>query len=798
MNEVLKDAYIKYGSAGFILQKAKRDTKFCSRKGPLSERVNDPWRDNATGYVAVVPPTLIIVDNDSYKDPSVNMMAKLCEDLHLDYTPEPFALTPSGGEHYAFNNPHPELVIGDLTKKYPNLDIYSGYQTVIPIVGTQAMNKQGEIGEYYWADDIEDDVIINHLGAQNSVISVLKMRSPTEDAANDYDDDGLTSAIKDQDMPIEEVRELIAQIPTDYTYDGGWLKTAMALYDRFEGSDEGLELFQQFSSHCTREDTAHNAEYNENKWRSGHFKPSRGITYKTLRSLANEGYVSSMEMTIKSSYTNEDFQAIIEVIATRPRLNTTMELDQEVRTRLSKAINERMKEVRKTDKSVDLIQARTILPMIEYQKSPEEAQKELGDLEVRAFIVGDKYALQYGDVLIRDIGSTGAMRHLKAFEVPKKTAEAIVNNPISVSNIDTVADYLSPHHIIYNLEESPIVEEQQRLIGRKNPLHGEKTYIDDSIVIDEFFGRIWNGKLEDMMKLIMYSIRFKETKKTKLMLVAPSDLGKTAVAEHIGFQKVKMEAMIGAMSAAKGLGKPVISGLFNTGFLLLDETDRALPREVKELGSHLMVDKFGKDGTQIIPLHFVIMTSTHRTAVLNASDEIKNRVLLMELHDDEPEFTIVQSDLYNADPEHYTAVVKSYMRWYCGVLLQDDATIEELRRLQEKYRLEGLNDLDEFISDVIDTVRDAIKAEAGSQGEIIMKNGQYYIKGKKMLREMISQELQQLEGVDVGKYTEKIFKMFMPNADETRIKVDGTPQRYYHLEMHSKIDDDMFENLDEI
>jgi len=795
MNEVLKDAYAKYKAAGFILQKAKSGTKFCPRKGPLSERVDDPWRDDATGYVGVIPPNLIIVDNDSYKDPSVNMMAKLCADLKLDYVPDPYAITPSGGEHYAFVNPHPELVVGDLSKIYPNLDIYGGYQTVIPIVGTTAKNKFGDMVRYEWADDIMEEFVINP--APGNAAEVLRMRQATQDVDNSYDEDGLTAAVKDQDMSTEEVELLLEDIPTDYTYDGGWLKTAMALYDRFEGSEQGLEIFQDFSSRCTREDTKHDPDYNESKWRSGHFKPSRGITYKTLRSLANEGRIKKITDEIHDANTDKAFKSVIDWLASMPKLNTTTELDQNIRSSLATQINARMKEVRASGGTVKLIQARTILPMIEYKQSLEDAQNELGDKEVRSFIVGDKYALQYGNVLVNDIGSAGALRHLKAFGVNKTTAEAIIANPISVSNIDTVADYLSPHHIIYNLEDSPIVEEQQRLIGRKNPLYGEKSYLEDAAVVDEFFSSIWNGKLEHMMQLIMYSIRFKETKKTKLMLVAPSDLGKTAVAEHIGFQKVKMEAMIGAMSAAKGLGKPIISGLFNTGFLLLDETDRALPREVKELGSYLMVDKFGKDGTQIIPLHFVIMTSTHRTAVLNASDEIRNRVLLMEVHDDEPEFTIVQSELYNADPEHYTKVIRSYMRWYCGRLLEDNATIEDLRRLQDKYKLEGLNDLDEFISDVIETIRDAIKAEAATNGEFLIKNGVYYIKGKKLLREMISQELIQLEGVDVGKYTEKIFKMFMPDDIETRVRVNGAPARYYKISLYSKVDEDMFDDLTE-
>ena len=139
MNGILKNAYEQYRSHGFVMQKAKHNTKFCSSKGSLSERVNAKWNHNATGYVAVVPPNIIVFDADLYEpDCEFN---KLLEALDLDYTPEPTVASPSGGLHYFFENPHPDLVIG--AHGFKAVDIKAGYQTDFRPGGEKPYYKMG-------------------------------------------------------------------------------------------------------------------------------------------------------------------------------------------------------------------------------------------------------------------------------------------------------------------------------------------------------------------------------------------------------------------------------------------------------------------------------------------------------------------------------------------------------------------------------------------------------------------------------------------------------------------------------
>jgi hypothetical protein len=353
----LKDSYDKYLSKGFTLQKAVKNKKFSNVKGSYSKRVNEPFDNLATGYVAIIPKGLIIVDNDNYQDGGESMKAFISD---LGSTPEPFALTPSGGEHYAFANAYPEKVIGNISKKYPSLDIYAGYQSVIPIVGTKVLNKQGDFDTYKWSD-FDEEFIVNKWS--ENILEILELRDRS-DFTKEEDSD-LTLAIKEQDMSFNEAETCLKAIKTNLEYDE-WLEVGMALFDLFPFQERGLTLFDEFSQ---RSANKYDKEFTRKKWDSGALKADK-ITYKRLRAFANTSFIEEIEGRIEKA---ENFDEILEDLKAKKSLNSLNGIDKDIRLNLATKINAKMKE-----KKLPVIQARTLVKQMQPEQEKEEIDE--GDL----------------------------------------------------------------------------------------------------------------------------------------------------------------------------------------------------------------------------------------------------------------------------------------------------------------------------------------------------------------------------------------------------------------------------------
>ena len=80
--------------------------------------------------------------------------------------------------------------------------------------------------------------------------------------------------------PKGEVDELLSHIPADLPY-GDWVSVLMALHDRFDGSDEGLQMADQWSA-CGAK--YKNGEVSA-KWRS--FK-GNGVNWATIPAMARQ------------------------------------------------------------------------------------------------------------------------------------------------------------------------------------------------------------------------------------------------------------------------------------------------------------------------------------------------------------------------------------------------------------------------------------------------------------------------------------------------------------------------------
>jgi len=765
MNDVLKDAYGKYKALGFILQKSVKNKKFSVKEGVYEKRENENWDDKATGYVAIVPKNLIVIDADTYVDGC--QFEELVKKLQLTTMPEPSVVTPSGGLHYIFENKYPEMVIGN--HGFKGVDIYAGFQSVIPIVGTTVLNKQKELNQYRWDENSFDSLVINSW--EEIMLDVLCMRDRVnvDSDFTDNNDDGLFEAIKNEQMPFEEVVELCKQIPIEiYGWDTGWLKFGMAMYDRFCGSEQGLKLFQKT---CTRYSDNH-PDLNERKWRNGNFKSNGQITYKTLKSLANEGKILEVFKTLNDAEDVEELESLADDLQSQ-RLNTTIKKDDTVRNEILEALCVKSKEL--TGKP-DKVKWKKVVKFVE----PETELEKSTEFDI--YRLNNKYLLRIGNKIISDISPTMLKEILASYgyHYSKEEFPKLKMNIKTISDYQRVPDYTINTHLHFGLEKQKGVSVDAFVI-RFNPLHDLVESEVDEDIVKEFFEDVWAGKLYDIVKLMALTIKLKEQKLNRLMIIAPSNAGKSEIFTHLYFQKVTMARLLNGMRGDKGIGSDVVSGIRNSGLLLIDEANKALEAEIKDMDKELHIDQFGASGgTQILPLHFTALTSTHSNATRNNSDELYNRFLQIELSKNEMKHTVSEGELFRKDSSRYTDHVRVKLLSLFKEALESDEGINELRTLQEKYRLPLNTDLDELLFEISEDFIDETKSSARDSGNVVSHRGSYYYKRRGDIENYFNNKLGEIDALDVGKYSEKLVKHFVSQKSKS-LKINGKPTKYYEV-----------------
>lgn len=765
---MLKNSYENYRSHGFILQKALKNKKFTNVEGSYSERDNEPFNDSATGYVAIIPNNIIVVDSDDYEEDCE--FNKLCKDL--GYTPEASVISPSGGKHYFFNNPHTDLVIGN--HDYNKVDIYGGYQSVVPIVGTTVKNKQGELKTYQWADDLFEEIILNKFDPK--MVELFKMRERHNGSETEFDD--LSLAIKEDEMPESEVLELCKSIPIeDYGYDTGYLKFAIALYDRFEGNERGLEIFQET---CERY-PENNPEFNAKKWNSGHFKTDGRIKFTTLRSLANEGKTSNIVNEIAVVETLEELEILVESLST-VRLNTTTKKDETVRDELLEIVCAKSKELTNKPEKVKFKK------LIKFQ---DTSAPEL-PTDLKVYRLDNAYLVRIGIKVIEGVKSTMLRELLSSFgyHISNEQFPSFKSSIKTLSRFRKAIDYKLQSNISFVESERSGINTDE-LICKFNPLfdfHGQPVNED---CVNEFFDEVWAGKLYDIVKLIGLTIKFNEKKLNRLMLIAPSNSGKTSVFEYLNFQKIHMDRLLNGMKGGKGIGKELVDGLKASEFMLIDEANKTLPQEIKDFDRGIQLDQFGNGGgTQLIPLQFIGLTSTHSNATRNNSDELYNRFLQVELKAKEMKHTLTAGYYYNLNPSEYTESVTIRLNELLKETINGDDSIEDLKALQAKYRLPLNNDLNELLFSLSEDFISETKGIAGESGDVVLKQGEYYYRRKGDAYNYFANRLGEVESIDHAKYAELLKNHFIEDEKGRNIKVDGKSIKYYKLNMSPYTEDE--------
>ena len=720
----LQEAYEAFTDAGCVVQRTKRNSKHTGLRGVLRERETHVYSEDSTGYVMIVPSTIISVDCDvDNGKQGAASLERLFKDLGYEIgwdEPTATTITTSGGSHTFFKMPEEFIgIVPDgtaLRDKYPDLDIYSDCQTVHPIAGTRSKNKLGGIGTYTWATDKK--LVLNDLSELDAelvkTVFMLKERGQGGDQ-RDYDDE-LTQAVVDNDMPLEELTTLLKKIdPNKLDYEQ-WLNMAFAVYDRFGGSDEGAKVFDEWSSR--------GKEYNKklntlNKWNSGHFVPNT-ITYKHLRYVEADMRTAKVMKKITKAKTNDDINSLVKKVAgfknwmgTRSGVTTD-----EILENIANAMNIKLKELKATDKAVNVVRAATLKTKMEFVVTEESVSSD--DVSVDIYNRGGKYTVIMENVYSEEMARGEVSSYLSTEGIKEKKMREFFmeHHTKNISDILYKLDYTAKEPITYGMAAHPSkLGVNPVLVVKVNPVYLLQSDPYDEAIAKDFNENVWGGMLEEYVKTMALTSKF-GAKLKMFALIAPSNSGKTTVANAVGAVSVGMGQLLNALTGGKGLSKNDGESLKNGGHLVVNEMDTYIPDPFKELADdNVNIGLFGgqTSGSMKITLATVTFTAIHHGMLESITDEFDNRVLQFVVHEDDTKYNVLQSPLYKKDPYKYKTDSLNYVRQLFIDTIMGDDTMEVLNELQRKHRITST--VPAVIARVEMQVRDFIENMAVNDGE---------------------------------------------------------------------------------
>lgn len=771
-----KSIYEEYVKEGWILFKLVPVEKggnaikgrYMTPTGWNSKTKSVPYRENAI-FGGIPPKHIVVLDVDIKNNKKGDIsFANFVKDSGIEFNGINVK-TPSGGYH-VYLEINEEQLFKKHQSNYPDIDfIVNGREFVV--LGGQEIEDYGEYELF--------NAKASGSGKNLNLENILELRQEYDKIS--YSDIDIEEHYMTREAR-ESIEEWLSKIDPDIPYDAGWRDVVMALNQWDLGGDVGFEILKKWNDNSVLYEISTEdlyKKYKENVSSTPDF-------WKKLIGIANSNAENQFVKRIKEAKDTDELMEIVDDIAYSTISN-------EKREELNSIWRERFSVV-PNPSNLSKKQTHTLRGLM---GKKEKSNYELNEYP-NIFMIGSTNYVLEGKTLLSEITNSNLKKTLRNIGYKDAEIEKGINDTKQIFELKQTPDYLINDNLVYELEQ---IEERPiyRLYIKHNPLYGwhETTY--DERIKEDFFKTIWQNKIEDIVKIIALSIKTNERKLNRLMLIAPSNTGKSEIFNHLGFQKIVMKRLVNAMNGDKGIGSQIIEGLKRSGLMLIDEANTSLTSEIKDMDKELHVDQFGVGGTQVIPLLFTALTSTHATATRNASDELFNRFLQVELIN--PKYTLNDSHLFKEDREKYTTVVRTYMINLFLETLKGEEGKKELVELQEKYRLPLNNDLDEFLFDVSEKIVSYIKTTASYNGNIVLRSGQYYIQRKKDLVDTIEDMIKELPSIDSGKYVEKMTKHFVSEIRKS-IKIDDSVKKAYVLNVFPYSEDkekqiiSMFDDLD--
>ena len=221
------------------------------------------------GYM--IPEGVIVLDLDTYKGVTCkDVEAALgCE---LLWHEAELQKTRSGGVHYAFRVPQ-----GCQLRQGSDLFGVEGFDTRVSGKGYIASGKGYEDLTLFGIDEtLSDPDCLPELPPE--ALALLDVGFEVEDGEA-FD---LEEVLNNEKLGLEfdEIRAYVEALPDSMAGSGGdWVDIGMGIYHETGGSEEGWELFDEFSK---RNPDKYNEKMNRTRWNSWDNKGKRAVTFATV------------------------------------------------------------------------------------------------------------------------------------------------------------------------------------------------------------------------------------------------------------------------------------------------------------------------------------------------------------------------------------------------------------------------------------------------------------------------------------------------------------------------------------
>ncbi len=313
----------------------------------------------------------------------------------------------------------------------------------------------------------------------------------------------------------------------------------------------------------------------------------------------------------------------------------------------------------------------------------------------------------------------------------------------------------------------------------------------DEDIRKEYFDVMFAGKIPDIIDIVALSIIHGEDKLNKMLLVGPSNIGKTLLMELLGFLETETDEFNNAITSVSGLSKERAKDFYKTGLIHIDDV-RALADELKNTKDTVKLKVMNK-GKVTIPCKFLAGSTTDDSIVLGEGTEWDARILHVEIPYHENK--VPKSKLYRADADKYQEHTAYALKKMIKEAFEQEPNQDKLTALQDKYTLENVSDAGERNVNIIDKLM--------RDNDLIVKfeNGRYGVRGRIPIKVQVKQLFSD-SFVDKPKSFSAQVKAFYNKLFEAKNTgvLDGekfTDVFYFREEFQDKVIKTVPSNLDE-
>jgi len=415
-------------------------------------------------------------------------------------------------------------------------------------------------------------------------------------------------------------------------------------------------------------------------------------------------------------------------------------------------------------------------------KIPEESlppETDISQQEFALYRMKNKYYIVNGDKFRPDLTMQTAKSHIKKYSHASGVEIDFDLDVIDIEDIRFYPDIFQKSSIKYSSDTDTLIIRVN--LREKWDVYQPKAEEQD--ILTHYKMDIWDDKLSDLIKIIIFALYKKEERFNKLLLTAPSSKGKSELFRIMDFVDIDSKTFVSMLEQKLGQGEHLINEIKKSGLLLWDDVEQDLPKTIHNIQTTMPV-RVLNGGSQRIPSNFVAITSTHSGCIDMAEDQTVKRMLHMDIGN--PEHILNDKGIDTKNPEHYRAVTSNYIKHLINVAVEICTTKENVNKdflnLREKYKIDSDGRRFDMFQMVIDDIRSEIQMAVSEQlsapqkiqPQYLGKDGDYYFKSITGFKNKISSKIRSIvrsKSYDIPAMEAELFRLLVPKQHQ--IKVDA-------------------------